>query len=160
MLPQFDERDHLENRAQDNCNMSAGEILAVVIAALTLLVATIPLFRCSRFRRWVSSSTSSFVKVYSPPLVLQKPTQIFILNLAILSRKPSALPLQTLCRQLLLQQRTQVPSQLPRFPRLALSSFIMTILMPASLASVLMPSYTAKTVPLGQTVERHKQRSH
>ncbi|PUU77738.1 hypothetical protein B9Z19DRAFT_1127909 [Tuber borchii] len=62
MLSYFGERDHSENQAQESYNMSAGEILAVVIAALTLLVATIPLFRCSRFRRWVSSAISSFVK--------------------------------------------------------------------------------------------------
>ncbi|PUU76672.1 hypothetical protein B9Z19DRAFT_1194551 [Tuber borchii] len=62
MLPQFDKRDNSENQEHNSNSMSLGEILATVIAALTLLVATIPLLRCSRFRRYVYSSISPFVK--------------------------------------------------------------------------------------------------
>ena len=75
MLSQFDKRDGSENRRRDSNNMSLGEILAIVIAALTLLVAMVPLFRCSRFRRWVSSSISPFFKVYQLP-ALSEPIHI------------------------------------------------------------------------------------
>ena len=37
-------------------------------SALTLLVAMIPLFRCSRFHRWVSSSISPLFRVRPPPV--------------------------------------------------------------------------------------------
>ncbi|PUU77743.1 hypothetical protein B9Z19DRAFT_1127914 [Tuber borchii] len=62
MLSQFGKRDSSGGEEHEGNGMSSGEILAIVIAALTLLMAMIPLFRCSRFRRWVSSSISPFVK--------------------------------------------------------------------------------------------------
>ncbi|KAG0127097.1 hypothetical protein HOY82DRAFT_568618 [Tuber indicum] len=62
LLSQFYKRDNSESQKHDN-DISPGEILAIVIAALTLLVAIIPLLRCSRFRCWLSSfSISPFVK--------------------------------------------------------------------------------------------------
>jgi len=74
MLPQFDKRDNSENKGHNSNGMSLGGILAIVIAALTLLATMIPLFTCSRFCRYVSSSISPFFKVYLPLLVLPKPT--------------------------------------------------------------------------------------
>ncbi|PUU76689.1 hypothetical protein B9Z19DRAFT_1194556 [Tuber borchii] len=59
MLSQFDKRDNSETQEHDPNGMSPGEVLAIVIAALTLLVAMIPLFRRPRFR-WVSSLISPF----------------------------------------------------------------------------------------------------
>ncbi|PUU76686.1 hypothetical protein B9Z19DRAFT_1129388 [Tuber borchii] len=70
MLSQFDKRDNSGNPERGSNDMSPGETLAIVIAALTLLVAMIPLFRCSRFHRWVSSLILPFVKKafgISPP---------------------------------------------------------------------------------------------
>ncbi|RPA98138.1 hypothetical protein L873DRAFT_1844371 [Choiromyces venosus 120613-1] len=63
-LSQFSKRDDLKNtKEQDINDIPPGEKLSIVIAALTLLVAMIPLFRCTRFRRWVSSfSVPSYVK--------------------------------------------------------------------------------------------------
>ena len=63
MLYQSDKRDNSENQEHGSNEMSFGETLAIVIAALTLLVAIISLFRCSRFHRWVSSSISPFFEV-------------------------------------------------------------------------------------------------
>ncbi|PUU77742.1 hypothetical protein B9Z19DRAFT_1085643 [Tuber borchii] len=68
MLSQFDKRDTSENNELNGNDLSPGEKLATVIASLTLLVATIPLLRCSRFRHWMSSSISPPAKVY--PLLL------------------------------------------------------------------------------------------
>ncbi|RPA98140.1 hypothetical protein L873DRAFT_1054822 [Choiromyces venosus 120613-1] len=63
-LPLFNKRDDPKNTEEQDINdIPPGEKLAIVIAALTLLVAMIPLFRCTRFHRWVSSfSLSSYVK--------------------------------------------------------------------------------------------------
>ncbi|RPA98130.1 hypothetical protein L873DRAFT_1054430 [Choiromyces venosus 120613-1] len=63
-LSLFNKRDDLKNtKEQDINDTPPGEKLAIVIAALTLLVAMIPFFRCTRFRHWVSSfSVSSYVK--------------------------------------------------------------------------------------------------
>ena len=69
VLSQFDKRDSSGGEEHEGNDMSLGEILAIVIAALTLLVAMIPLFRCPRFHRWVSSSISPLVEV-SPPFSL------------------------------------------------------------------------------------------
>ena len=44
MMYQVDKRGNSGNQEHDSNDMSLGEILAIVIAALTLLVATIPLF--------------------------------------------------------------------------------------------------------------------
>ncbi|KAG0134151.1 hypothetical protein HOY82DRAFT_603002 [Tuber indicum] len=63
-LPQFNKRNHTQNQGGDDSGVKSpvGEI-GLVIAALTLLVAMIPVFRCQRFRNWVSSfSISPFVK--------------------------------------------------------------------------------------------------
>jgi len=87
MLSKFAERDNPENQGHGSNAMSPGEVLAIVIAALTLLVAMIPLFRCPRFQRWPLSSISPFFKVYLPLLVLSKHIHVHILNLAILHRK-------------------------------------------------------------------------
>lgn len=87
-LSQFDERDNSENQESCNSSLHFAEIVALVIAALTLLATIIPLVRCSQFRRWVSSfSISPFVKVSYPPLplnisihiplILQSYTEIF-----------------------------------------------------------------------------------
>ena len=70
MLSQFDRRNNSGNQEYNSNGMSLGEVLAIVIAALTLLVAAIPLFQCVRFRRWVSSLISPFFKVYLPLLTL------------------------------------------------------------------------------------------
>ena len=71
-LSQLNRRGNSENQEHNSNDLPLGEILAIVIAALTLLVATIPLFRCSRFHCWVSSSISPFAKVY-PPLLAHPP---------------------------------------------------------------------------------------
>ena len=85
-LSQFDERDNSENQESCNSSLHFAEIVALVIAALTLLATIIPLFRCSQFRRWVSSfSILLFLKVSYPPLplnismhiILQSGTEIF-----------------------------------------------------------------------------------
>ena len=144
MLSQFDRRDNSENKEHNRNGMSLGEMLAIIIASLTLLVAMIPLFRCPRFRRCVSSSISPFFKVYSPLLVFPKPICIYILNLVILHRKFSVLLPQTLCRQLLPPQSTQVPHQSLRFLYLVLSLFAITIPMQTLLVPVLLHSRTAK----------------
>ena len=47
-LQQFDKRDNSENMEDGRNDTSPGGVLAIVIAALTLLVAMIPLFRCSK----------------------------------------------------------------------------------------------------------------
>ncbi|PUU77739.1 hypothetical protein B9Z19DRAFT_1085640 [Tuber borchii] len=62
MLSKLAERDNSDNQEHGSNAMSPGEVLAIVIAALTLLVAMIPLFRCPRFHRGPLSSISSFVK--------------------------------------------------------------------------------------------------
>ena len=62
----FDKRDTLENREDGRNDTSPGGVLAIVIAALTLLVTMIPLFRSLRFGRWVSSLIPPFIKVYQP----------------------------------------------------------------------------------------------
>ena len=131
MSSRFDKRDNSENQKQDSNDMSLGEILATVIASLTLLVGIISLFRCSRFRHWVSSSISPAVKVYLPFPALPKPISLHILNLIILHRKPPALSFQTLSR---LPQRTQVSTQ---SLCLTLSTFTINIPMPSLLARVL-----------------------
>ena len=87
MLSQFDKRGNSENQDHGSNKMSPGDILAIVIAALTLLVAMIPLFRCSRFHFWVSSLISPFFEVFPPRLALLKPIHIYIINLALLCRK-------------------------------------------------------------------------
>ncbi|PUU76671.1 hypothetical protein B9Z19DRAFT_1129371 [Tuber borchii] len=94
MLSQFDKRDRPENQQQDRNGMPPGAILAIVIAALTLLVAMIPLFQCPRFHHWVSSSIPPISRACSPLLTLPEPIQIYILNLVILYRKPTELPFQ------------------------------------------------------------------
>jgi len=87
MLSQSNKRGNPENQDHGSNGMSPGEILAIVIAALTLLVAMIPLFQCSRFHRWVSSLISPFFEVYPPRLVVLKLIHIYIINLALLCRK-------------------------------------------------------------------------
>ncbi|PUU76688.1 hypothetical protein B9Z19DRAFT_231012 [Tuber borchii] len=62
MLPQFNKRDNSENQEHGSNGMSPGEVLAIVIAALTLLVSMIPLFRCPRLQCWISSTISPFVQ--------------------------------------------------------------------------------------------------
>ncbi|PUU76683.1 hypothetical protein B9Z19DRAFT_1129383 [Tuber borchii] len=62
MLPQFDKQDSSESQGHNSNGMSLGEILAIVIAALTLVVAMIPLFRCSQFRHYVPSTVSHFFR--------------------------------------------------------------------------------------------------
>ncbi|KAG0134157.1 hypothetical protein HOY82DRAFT_242377 [Tuber indicum] len=64
LLSQFNKRDHMQNQGGEDSDVkSPVAIVGLVITALTLLVTMIPLFRCPRFRRWVSScSSSSFVK--------------------------------------------------------------------------------------------------
>ena len=65
-FPKFDKRDTLENKKDGRNDTSPEGVLAIVIAALTLLVPMIPVFRSSRFGRWVSSSIPLFIKVYQP----------------------------------------------------------------------------------------------
>ncbi|RPA98128.1 hypothetical protein L873DRAFT_1790475 [Choiromyces venosus 120613-1] len=61
--PYFAKRDNLGSNEQETSGTHPGEIVAIIIAALTLLVAMAPLFRSSRLRRWGSSFlASSFVK--------------------------------------------------------------------------------------------------
>ena len=153
MPPQFDEPYNSGNREHGSCGMSPGEISAVVIAALTLLVSMAPLLRWLRFRRWMSSWVSPFVEVY--PL-LPKPIHIYILNIVILYRKLPVLLLETLCRQLLPPQRTQVLSKLLRFLHLALSSFTMIISTWTLLAPVLIPSQTIKMASQKKKVEYYE----
>ena len=144
---QFGKRDNSEDQKHDSNVMSPGEILAAIIAALTLLVATIPLFRCPRFRHWVSSSISPLVKVYYPPLlVLPIHIHIHILNPTVLNRKLSASSFQTHCR---LAQKIQVPSQLLS---LTLFTLTMTIPIPTLLVPVLAPSCAAEMVLAGRVV--------
>ena len=95
VLSPFDERDNSENPERGINDMSPGEIFAIVIAALTLLVGIIPLLRWSRFHDWVSS-ISPTVKVYPPFLTLPKPIHTHIPNSVILHRKLSVLSSQTL----------------------------------------------------------------
>lgn len=154
MPPQFDEPYNSGNREHGSCGMSPGEISAVVIAALTLLVAIAPLLRWLRFRRWMSSWISPFVEVY--PLLLPKPIHIYILNIVILYRKLPVLLLQTLCRPLLPPQRTQVLSKLLRFLHLVLSSFTMIISTWTLLAPVLIPSQTIKMASQKKKVEYYE----
>ncbi|PUU76684.1 hypothetical protein B9Z19DRAFT_1129384 [Tuber borchii] len=63
MLSQSDKRGNPENQGYGSNGMSPGERLAIVIAALTLLVAMIPLFKCPRFHRWMSLISPFFEKV-------------------------------------------------------------------------------------------------
>lgn len=151
MLSKFAERDSSEIQEHGSNTMSPGEILAIVIAALTLLVAMIPLLRCPRFHRWPLSSISPFVKVYLPLLVLSKLIHIHILNLEIFHRGLELL-FQTLSRQSLLPQRAQTPPQLLISLYLVLSSFTMTIPTPTLLAPILIPSSSAPLVSLGKIV--------
>ncbi|KAG0134142.1 hypothetical protein HOY82DRAFT_602994 [Tuber indicum] len=59
---QFNKRDHTQNQGGDGSDAkSLVAIAGLVIAALTLLAAMVPLFRCQRFYRWLSSILS-FVK--------------------------------------------------------------------------------------------------
>lgn len=143
---QFGKRDNSEDKKHDSKVMSPGEILAAILAALTLLVATIPLFRCPRFRHWVSSFISPVVKVYLPLFVLPIHIHIHILNPTVLHRKLSALSFQTLCR---LAQRIQAPYQLLY---LTLSTLTMTILIPTLLVPVLEPSCAAEMALAGSVV--------
>lgn len=156
MLSKFAERDNSEIQEHGSNTMSPGEILAIVIAALTLLVAMIPLLRCPRFHRWPLSSISPFVKVYLPLLVLSKLIHIHILNLEIFHRGLLELLFQTLSRQPLLPQRAQTPPQLLISLYLVLSSFTMTIPTPTLLAPILIPSSTAPLVSLGKIVQHFK----
>ena len=149
MLSQFDKRGSSGNQEHNSNDMSPGAILAIVIAALTLLVAVIPLFRCPRFHHWMFSSISPFFKVYQP-LVLPEPNHIYVLNLIILYRKLSELPFQALCRRLLLPQKTQVSPQLLRYLHFTLSSFTTTIPTPAPLVHVPMLSDATKMELAGE----------
>lgn len=144
MLFQFDKRDDSGDRRYDKNDIPPAEMLAIVIAALTLLVATIPLFRCSRFRCWVSSLIPPFVKVYPPLLALPKPIHIYTLNFAILYRKHSEVLSQTPPLQPLLPRDARAPSRLLRFLYLTLSSFVVAVLTPTLLAPIPIPPYTAK----------------
>ncbi|KAG0134149.1 hypothetical protein HOY82DRAFT_537718 [Tuber indicum] len=64
LLPQLNKRDHTPNQEGDDSDAkSPVVVIGLIIAALTLLAAMIPLFRCQRFRIWASSfSIPSFVK--------------------------------------------------------------------------------------------------
>jgi len=81
VLPQFDKRDNSGGQKHDSSNMPK-EILGIVIAALTLLVGIIPLFRYPRFRRWVSSISptlkkASGIKLLNPvPPTSENPSDI------------------------------------------------------------------------------------
>ncbi|KAG0134146.1 hypothetical protein HOY82DRAFT_638458 [Tuber indicum] len=63
-LFQFSKRDHTQNPGEDDSDSkSPAVMIGLVIAALTLLVAMVPVFRCKRFHAWISSSSiPSFVK--------------------------------------------------------------------------------------------------
>ncbi|KAG0134143.1 hypothetical protein HOY82DRAFT_537716 [Tuber indicum] len=63
-LPQFNKRDHTQNEGGDDSDAKSPVVVVVlVIAAMTLLVAMVPLFRCQRFHAWMSSfSIPSSVK--------------------------------------------------------------------------------------------------
>ncbi|KAG0635186.1 hypothetical protein HOY80DRAFT_982957 [Tuber brumale] len=71
-LSLLNKRDYVQSQGRDDSDVkSPVAMVGVVVAALTLLAALIPLFRCPRFRRWVSSlSIPSLVKVYPQLLVL------------------------------------------------------------------------------------------
>ncbi|KAG0632815.1 hypothetical protein HOY80DRAFT_1141862 [Tuber brumale] len=88
MLSLFYKRDTSGDQKHDNDGISPGEILAIVIAALTLLVAIIPLYRCSRFRRWVCSwSILPFVKK-TPSVALPGPVTAAVRGAEDLSAAP------------------------------------------------------------------------
>ncbi|KAG0635184.1 hypothetical protein HOY80DRAFT_467280, partial [Tuber brumale] len=63
-LSRLDERDYMQSQGRNDSDFkSPVAMVGVVIAALTLLATLIPLFRCPRVGRWVSSlSIPSLVK--------------------------------------------------------------------------------------------------
>ncbi|CUS14433.1 unnamed protein product [Tuber aestivum] len=74
LISRFDKSDNLEKEERDTDGVRLVEVLAIIIAALTLLAAMIPLFRRSRLHRWVSSLLiSPFTRPYNPA---QKPLGI------------------------------------------------------------------------------------
>jgi len=158
-LSQFTKRDNSDDQKHDSDNISSGEILSIVIAALTLLVGIIALLR-SQFRRWVSS-ISSAIRVYPPFLALPKPVHLQILNLRILHRELSASSPRPLRFQ---PQRTQARTQflcftLPAFAQflcLALATFTKLVPMPRLLAPVLTLSCVAKMASAGKMIECRK----
>ncbi|KAG0134153.1 hypothetical protein HOY82DRAFT_638474 [Tuber indicum] len=68
LLSKFNKRNDTQNEGGGGSDVgSPVATIGLVIAALTLLIATIPLFRCQRFYHWVSSlSILSFVKFCNP----------------------------------------------------------------------------------------------
>ncbi|RPA98142.1 hypothetical protein L873DRAFT_1844372 [Choiromyces venosus 120613-1] len=76
--PYFEKRDNSGSNEQEANNTHPGEIVAIIIAALTLLVAMVPLFRSSCLRHWGSSFlASSFVeKAFSTIRPNSAPTTI------------------------------------------------------------------------------------
>src|SRR5437879_12586277 len=98
---QFNKCDHTQDQGEDDNNVNSPAVMVgLIIAALTFVVAAVPLFRSPRFRRWVSSfSISSFVKVYLPPLrhishINPQPSNHEQKDLGIIS-PPSPLPTTT-----------------------------------------------------------------
>ncbi|CUS13944.1 unnamed protein product [Tuber aestivum] len=138
LLSQFNKREYTQNQGEDDSDVkSPVALVGLLIAALTLLVATIPILRCPRFRRWVSSSIPSSAKRALGVTLPNSPP-----GAVISGEDSSAIP------------ATEIP--IPPSPALIYNNFSNTY--SANLAPI--PSPTARTASQEKMAERHTWGDH